>query len=162
MKFGGQSVVPAVQTQTTAALGVPIPAPVAWAQRNQAGESDRRRAAEREGRAAAGRGRGRAVVPAIIARRRVLDLNTRARDNAKAHFDFANQRLQGGLGSRLNALRAEQEFLSNETRVEEAQLLIELAQEALGVLVGADGPVDAVDYPVFDIPDELGRVTNRH
>jgi outer membrane protein TolC len=74
---------------------------------------------------------------------------------------FANQRFQGGIGSRLNALRAEQEMLSDETRVEEALLLTQLAQEALGVLVGANGPVDAVDYPVFDIPDELGQLTNR-
>ena len=161
VKFGDQSIVPAVQTQTTAALGVPILAPVAWAQRNQAGDQivvaqQNEKDVQRQVAVAAGQS-----YLAIIARRRVLDLNTRARDNAKAHFDFANQRLQGGLGSRLNALRAEQEFLSNETRVEEAQLLIQLAQEALGVLVGADGPVDAVDYPVFDIPDELGRVTNR-
>jgi outer membrane protein TolC len=74
---------------------------------------------------------------------------------------FANQRFEGGIGSRLNALRAEQEMLSDETRVEEALLTIQFAQEALGVLVGANGPVDAVDYPVFDIPDELGQLTNR-
>jgi outer membrane protein TolC len=74
---------------------------------------------------------------------------------------FANQRFQGGLGSRLNAIRAEQEVFSNETRIEEALLGIQLAQEALGVLVGVDGPIDAVDYPTFDIPDELGRLTNR-
>ena len=43
----------------------------------------------------------------------------------------------------------------------EALLAIQLSQEALGVLVGVDRPVDAVDYPVFNIPDELGRVTNR-
>jgi outer membrane protein TolC len=98
---------------------------------------------------------------AIIARRRVLDLNSRARDNARAHYEFANQRFQGGLGSRLNALRAEQEMLSDETRVEEALLAIQLGQEALGVLVGANGPVDAEDYPVFDIPDEAGQLTNR-
>src|SRR2546423_1219959 len=38
VKFGGASVVPAVQTQTTPTLGVPILTPVAWAQRNQAGD----------------------------------------------------------------------------------------------------------------------------
>jgi outer membrane protein TolC len=161
VKFGAQSIVPLVQTQTTVGLAVPILTPVAWAQRNQAGDQvvvaqQNEKDVQRQVAVAAGQS-----YLAIIARRRVLDLNTRARDNAKAHFDFANQRLQGGLGSRLNALRAEQEFLSDDTRVEEALLLIQLAQEALGVLVGADGPVDAVDYPVFNIPDELGQVTNR-
>ena len=161
VKFGGQSVVPAVQTQTAPALGVPILTPVAWAQRNQAGDQvvvaqQNEKDVQRQVAVAAGQ-----TYLAIIARRRVLDLNSRARENAQAHFAFANQRFQGGIGSRLNALRAEQEVLSNETRVEEALLAIQLSQEALGVLVGADGPVDAVDYPVFDIPDELGQVTNR-
>jgi outer membrane protein TolC len=161
VKFNGQSIVPAVQTQSTANFGVPILAPVAWAQRNQAGDQiivaqQNTRDVQRQVAVAAGQS-----YLAIIARRRVLDLNSRARDNARAHFEFANQRFQGGIGSRLNALRAEQETLSDETRVEEALLAIQLAQEALGVLVGADGPVDAVDYPVFNIPDELGRVTNR-
>jgi len=87
---------------------------------------------------------------AIIASRRVLELNERARDSAKAHYDFANERFQGGLGSRLNMLRARQALTSDESRVEDARLAIRRAQEALGVLVAADGPVDAVDEPVFD------------
>jgi len=153
VKFQGSTIVPAVQTQTTPTLGVPILTPVAWAQRNQAGDQivvaqQNEKDVQRQVAVAAGQS-----YLAIIARRRVLDLNSRARENAQAHFEFANQRFQGGIGSRLNALRAEQEVLSNETRVEEALLAIQLAQEALGVLVVVDGPVDAVDYPVFDIPD---------
>jgi outer membrane protein TolC len=161
VKFDTVSIVPAVQTQTIPTFGVPILTPVAWAQRNQAGDqvvvSQR---SERDVRRQIAVAAAQSYL-AIIARRRVFDLNSRARDNARDHFMFANQRFQGGIGSRLNALRAEQEMLSDETRVEEALLLIQLAQEALGVLVGANGPVDAVDYPVFDIPDELGQLTNR-
>jgi outer membrane protein TolC len=161
VKFDDVSVVPVVQTQTIPTFGVPILTPVLWAQRNQAGDQvvvaqRNERDVRRQTAVAAAQS-----YLAIIARRRVLDLNSRARDNAREHFMFANQRFQGGIGSRLNALRAEQEMLSDETRVEEALLLIQLAQEALGVLVGANGPVDAVDYPVFDIPDELGQLTNR-
>jgi outer membrane protein TolC len=158
---GDVTVVPTLQTQTIPTFGVPILTPVAWAQRNQAGDqvvvSQRN---ERDVRRQVAVAAAQSYL-AIIARRRVLDLNSRARDNARAHFMFASQRFQGGIGSRLNALRAEQEMLSDETRVEEALLLIQLAQEALGVLVGANGPVDAVDYPVFEIPDELGQLTNR-
>lgn len=155
------TVVPGIQTQTTPVLGVPILTPVAWAQRNQAGDQiivaqQTERDVRRQVAIAAGQ-----TYLAVIARRRVLDLNTRARDNARAHYEFANQRFQGGIGSRLNMLRAEQEMLSDETRVEEALLAIQQSQEALGVLVGASGRVDAVDYPVFDIPDELGQLTNR-
>jgi outer membrane protein TolC len=158
---GTATVVPGIQTQTTPLLTVPILTPVAWAQRNQAGDQvivaqQNEKDVRRQVAVAAGQ-----AYLAIIARRRVLDLNTRARENAQAHFMFANQRFQGGLGSRLNAIRAEQEVFSNETRIEEALLGIQLAQEALGVLVGVDGPIDAVDYPTFDIPDELGQLTNR-
>jgi outer membrane protein TolC len=161
VKFDNLSVVPAVQTQTTPTFSVPVLTPVAWAQRNQAGDQivvaqRNERDIRRQVAVAAAQS-----YLAIIARRRVLDLNSRARDNARAHFMFASQRFEGGIGSRLNALRAEQEMLSDETRVEEALLQIQLAQEALGVLVGATGRVDAVDYPVFDIPDELGQLTNR-
>ena len=161
VKFDDVTVVPTVQTQTIPTFGVPILTPVAWAQRSQAGDqvvvAQRN---ERDVRRQVAMAAAQSYL-AVIARRRVFDLNTRARDNARDHFVFANQRFQGGIGSRLNALRAEQEMLSDETRVEEALLLIQLAQEALGVLVGANGPVDAVDYPAFDIPDELGQLTNR-
>ena len=82
----------------------------------------------------------------------MLELNERARDNARAHFEYANQRFQGGIGSRLNAVRAEQEVSSNEARVEEARLLVRRAQEALGVLIAADGPVTIAAEPTFDVP----------
>ena len=155
------TVVPFAQTQTTPLLAVPILTPVLWAQRNQAGDQivvaqQNQKDIRRQIAVAAAQS-----YLAIIARRRVLDLNSRARDNAREHYQFANQRFQGGIGSRLNMLRAEQEMLSDEPRVEEALLLIQMAQEALGVLVGVDQRVDAIDYPNFDIPDELGQLTNR-
>jgi outer membrane protein TolC len=52
-------------------------------------------------------------------------------------------------------LRAQQELSSDEARVEAARLLIRRAQEALGVLVAADGPVDAASEPVFDVPGDI-------
>ena len=80
----------------------------------------------------------------------------RARDNAQAHFEFANQRFEGGIGSQLNALRAQQELSGDEARVEDARLAMRRAQEALGVLIAADGPVDAAAEPVFEVPPETG------
>jgi outer membrane protein TolC len=86
----------------------------------------------------------------------VLELNERARDNARAHYDYANQRFQGGLGSRLNALRAQQELSGNEARVEAARLGLRRAQEALGVLLAVEGPVDAAAEPAFELPPATG------
>jgi outer membrane protein TolC len=85
----------------------------------------------------------------------VVETNLRARDVAKAHFDYAHELLERGAGSRLNELRAQQEVSLDEGLVESARLALYRAQEALGVLLVADGPVDAADEPVFDVPAEI-------
>lgn len=151
-QFSGTSINPRTQTVTAAGLSMPILTPVRWAERNQAEEDVfvSVRAADEARRAvaiAAGEG-----YLAIIVRRRVLELNERARENASAHYEYANQRYQGGIGSRLNALRAQLEVAGDDARVEEARLAIRRAQEALGVLIAADGPVDASEEPAFEVP----------
>ena len=151
-RFGGSAIFPRTQTVTTAAVAVPLVTPVSWAERNQA--ADQVLVSERgldDARRQIAVATGAAYLT-VIAQHRVLELNERARDNARAHYDYANQRFEGGLGSRLNAVRAQQELSSNEARVEEARLAVRRAQEALGVLVAADGPVDAAADPAFDAP----------
>jgi outer membrane protein TolC len=150
--FNGTNVTPRAQTQSTVELSVPILVPVLWAQRNQA--ADQIVVAER---ATDDTRRAVAVATAqtylaILASRRIQELNERARDNARAHFEYAEQRLAGGVGNRLNVLRAQQELSFDEARVEGARLAVRQAQEALGVLVAADGPVDAADEPQLDVP----------
>jgi outer membrane protein TolC len=150
-EFAGESIVPRTQLNTSAGLIVPLFTPVWWAQRNQA--ADQVAISQRE---ADDMRRTTAVATAeaylsIIGLRQVVELNERARDNARAHFQYAQQRYEAGLGSRLNALRAQQEVSSDETHVEEARLAVRRAQEALGVLVAADGPVDAAAAPAFDL-----------
>jgi outer membrane protein TolC len=153
-EFSGAGIVPRTQTQTVVTLAAPLLAPVAWAQRAVAADqvfvSQQTEVDVRRQIAIA----TAQTFLAIIANRRVLDLNVRLRDNAKAHYDYANERLQGGLGSRLNMLRALQEVTADEVRVEDATLAIRRTQEALGVLVNADGPVDAADEPIFDASAE--------
>jgi len=153
-RFSGAAIVPRTQTLTVGTLSVPVLTPVAWAVRGQAADNvlvSQQTVSDVRKQVAVATAQS---YLAIIASRRALELNERSRDNAKAHFDFANQRFQGGIGSRLNMLRAQQELTSNEARVEEARLAIRRAQEALGVLVAADGPVDAADEPVFDVAVE--------
>lgn len=84
---------------------------------------------------------------AILAQRRQVELDERARDTAKAHADYTHTRLLGGLGSRLDDVRAQQELQSDEQLVVSARLALERAQETLGVLVAADRPVDAGEEP---------------
>lgn len=153
-EFSGQSIVPRTQLSASLGFAVPVLEPVRWAQRSQAADqvvvSQRTSDDVRREIAVA---TAQAYL-AIITQRRVLELNERARDNARAHFDYSQQRYEGGLGSRLNALRAQQELSADEARVEEAGLAVRRAQEALGVLVASNGPVDTAGDPSFELPQD--------
>ena len=152
--FDGNNITPRWQSASSVSFRAPLWTPLAWAQRVQAGDqvfvAQTAAADVRQQLAAATAD----AYLAVIVQRRGLELNEQARDNARAHYDFANQRFEGGLGSRLNMLRALQELSTDEARIEASQLLMRRAQEALGVLVAADGPVDTAEEPVFNEPVE--------
>jgi outer membrane protein TolC len=154
VEFQGSSVTP--QNQITASLtaDMPIVAAAAWARRAQAEDTktvsaltlaDTRR---QVAFAAAD------AYLTIIAARRVVDSTMRSREAAKVHFDLATELEQRGSGSRLNALRAQQQYSIDDGLVEVARLAVYRAQEALGVLIAADGPADAVDEPAFELPPD--------
>jgi outer membrane protein TolC len=152
IEFAGQTVTP--QNSVTASLtaDMPIVAAAAWARRAQAG--DTRTVAELN---VAETKRQIAFATAdayltILVQRRIVEGNVRARDVAKAHFDLATELEQRGSGSRLNALRAQQQYSTDEGLLEAAHLSLYRAQEALGVLIAADGPADAIDEPDFPEP----------
>jgi outer membrane protein TolC len=158
--FQGSVVTP--QNQVTASLtaDMPIVAAAAWARRAQAEDV---KSVSQLALADTRRQIAFAAADAyltIIASRRVVESTTRSRDVAKVHFDYATELEQKGSGSRLNALRAQQQYSIDDGLVEVARLSLYRAQEALGVLVVADGPVDAVDEPAFDLPpDTTGALT---
>jgi HAE1 family hydrophobic/amphiphilic exporter-1 len=89
---------------------------------------------------------------AVIAQKRQVEVSQRALDTARAQRDFNQKRLEGGVGTRLNLLRSAQEVASDEALVELARLNLRRAQEALGVLLAADGPVDTDGEPSFEVP----------
>jgi outer membrane protein TolC len=87
---------------------------------------------------------------AVIGSRHQREIAVRNRDTARALADYARTRLEAGQGSRLNHVRAVQELASAEGLVQVAELALRQSQEALGVAIFADGPVDAGGDP--DIP----------
>jgi outer membrane protein TolC len=89
---------------------------------------------------------------AVVAARRQVEVDERAIETARAHLDYAQRRLEGGVGSRLNMLRAAEELSAAEARLESTRLAQRQAQEALGVLLAENGPVDAAGDPALDIP----------
>ncbi len=88
----------------------------------------------------------------VISQVRQVEVNLRAYEAARTHLDYAERRLTAGAGSRLNQQRAAQEVSAVAARLEYVRLTVHRAQEALGVLVAADGPVDANGEPTFDLP----------
>ncbi len=150
--FDGTTVLPQNQITFTLTADMPILNAAAWARRTQA--MDDAHVAELstdEVRRQVALSTADAYLT-VIAERRVVDANTRSRDVAKAHFDLADQLERQGTGSHLNALRAQQQWSTDEQLVEQATLALYRAQEALGVLIVVDGPADAIDEPAFEVP----------
>jgi len=156
--FEGTTVQPRSQLTASLTLDQPLVAAAAWARRAQA--KDNVQIAELS---AVETRRQIALAAAdaylsIIARLRVLEGNSRARDTARAHFDLATQLEQQGTGSRLNALRAQQQVSTFEQQIETASLAVYQAREALGVILVANGPVDAIDEPSFALPPDAAAL----
>lgn len=97
---------------------------------------------------------GRAYL-AIVVQRRLVEVSERARDAAKAHYDFAHSRFAGGVGNRIDEVRAAQEVATDDSLLATAQGSVVRAREALGVLLGVDGPVDSGDDPALGQPPQL-------
>jgi outer membrane protein TolC len=143
------------QPRTQSLLGVSVAYPVLaasrWAQQAQAGDQIRvARLGVTETRRQIALAAAQSYL-AVIAQQRQVEVNMRARENATAHVEYARARLQGGAGSRLNELRASQELATDEVFLENARLALRRAQEALGVLLAADAPVDAASEPSLEI-----------
>ncbi len=135
-------------------LSLPLYAPTIWARRRQA--EDERRVAEASAddvRRQIALAAGQAYL-SVIAASRVVDAQRRSRDTAKAFYDYAHQRFVAGASSRLNELRAQQTLSSDEALLEQALLSLYRTQEALGVLLASDRPVDVSEEPAFEVPAE--------
>jgi outer membrane protein TolC len=150
--FGDTVVQPRNQSTLSADLSVPVLAASRWAAASQARDQ-----VEVANFSTADVRKQIAVATAqaylsIIAQKRQLAVNLQARETAVAHLDYAQRRLAQGAGTRLNELRAAQEVSADDARAEVAGFAVRRAQEALGVLLAAVGPVDAAGDPTFDIP----------
>ena len=155
--FGGNTVQPQAQWLFAGSAAMPVLAMAQWAARGQAEDqvgvanldvADVRR---QVGVAAA------EAYLLILSAKRQQEVNERARDTALAQFEYARARREGGVGSLLNERRAAQEHAVNEELVERSRLAVALGQEALGLLMAADGPMDAVEEPSFETPTEVAE-----
>ena len=94
----------------------------------------------------------------VIAQHRSLDVQSRALDNAEAHRVYAHTRFAGGIGNQIDDVRASQEVETSRGALARTRAALYAAQEALGVLVGRDSPLDAADEEVtLASPPKLER-----
>jgi outer membrane protein TolC len=158
VEFSGETVTPRNQLNASLDVRYPLYAPVLWARTAQAEDTKTTAAASADD---VRRQIALATADAyltVIARRRAVEANVVAQETATAHYDLAHELQQRGAGSRLNELRAQQEVSTDEGLVEASRIALYRAQEALGTLLVADGPVDAVDDPQFVIPPDAAML----
>jgi len=134
-------------------LAVPIVAPQRWSTWSHVAENARvQRLSAADVRRQVGVATARAYL-AIVAQQRLLDVTDRAWRTAQSHHAFARQRLEGGVGNRLDEIRAAQEVATTSSQAAAARAGLVRTQEALGILTGSDAPVDAAGAPVLgDLP----------
>ncbi len=147
--LAGTVIEPKSQINLSALLAVPLVNPTAWASWSHAKDNvGVAKASARDTRRIVAVATGHAYL-AVFAQKRVFEANVKARDTAKAHFDFAHSRYAGGVGNRLDEVRAAQQLATDEALVQSAHASIVRAQEALSVLVGLDVPVDSAEEPTL-------------
>jgi len=143
---------PKDQLSVSGTVSVPVLAASRWAARAQAADRvDIARLEAAEVRRQVAVAAAQAYL-AVIAAHRQVEVDERARDNAVAQHDYARTRFEAGAGSRLDALRAADVLATAETLAERSRLGLRLSQEALGLLLAADAPVDAAAEPTFAVP----------
>jgi outer membrane protein TolC len=93
----------------------------------------------------------------VVAQHRLIAAAETARSNAKDHFDYAQTRLQGGIGRSIDEVRAQQDLASVDVEVQSTYVALSRAREALGVLLAAPAPVDSVDEVDLGVMPSLAR-----
>jgi outer membrane protein TolC len=149
---GATVTLPANALNASLSLSVPVFAPRAWlgwqvsresaAAAQEAGLDVQRLVAVSVGRA----------YLAVLAQHRILEAARRGVADAQAHRDFAEQRFQGGVGPRLDLVRAQQQWQGAQAQAEQARSTLSRAQEALGVLVGEAHGLDVAGEPALPAP----------
>ena len=128
-------------------LAIPILAPQAWADWTRAADQlESSKFSARDVQRTIGITTARAYLT-VFAQKRQVEVNRQARDNSLAHMQYADSRLRGGIGNRVDWARAGQDLEQNEALLQSSYANLYRSQEALGILLGEDQPVDVADVP---------------
>lgn len=132
-------------------LNVPLVAPQRWAQWSQAAAGvETAKASSEDARRTLAVATARAYL-AVISQKRQVDTITRAVAADRSHYDFTHVRFAGGVGTRVDEVRAAQQLAFDQAQLSASYAGLSRTREALGVLLGEDRPVDVLDD--LSLPD---------
>ena len=147
--LGDRVLVPQDATNAALVLNAPLLDAPRWKLSGRARDavgSERLRAAEVERRLALSLGES---YLAVLLQRRAVEVTERAVETSRTQLGIAQQRRAGGVGTRLEEVRAERELRDNQGRSALARAALTAAQEALGAVAGANEPLDADAPPTL-------------
>jgi outer membrane protein TolC len=149
---GGALVEPESAINLSATVSVPLVNARGWTQWQQAGDTlDVARANADDVRRTVAVATARAYL-AVLTQKRLLETAAIARDNARLHYEFTRAQRLGGVGNRLDEARAAQELTNEEALLQNQEVALFRAREALGVFVAGDGAVDATEWTFGAVP----------
>ncbi len=143
--LNGNVILGANQLGGSVQLQVPLVVPNRWAQwRRASANADAVKANAEDARRQTAVNAAR-VWLSVLGQRRVVQAQQRGVEVSHAHLTYAQDRRRGGVGNRLDELRAAQELAVARTQLAAAQGALERLQEQLGVAVGVDEALDVLD-----------------
>ena len=150
----GSALAPLNSRNANVTVNAPLIAPQRWVFWSHARDQvEVARLSYADARRAVGVAAARAYL-AVMAQHRLVQIDMQARESAKAHLDDAHARFEVGSGNRLDEVRAGQELASDEAQLAQAQSNLVRAMEALGALIGEEGPVDVEERILLPGPPE--------
>jgi outer membrane protein TolC len=124
-------------------LNVPLLAPSRWVQWSHAKDNvEVSRMSTSDARRLIAVTSARAYLT-VIQQNRLVEVNALALKSAKDHFDYAHTRLSGGVGNRIDDIRAAQVVATTQAQLETTTAGLARAREALGLVIGENKPIDA-------------------
>jgi len=150
-----------IQGQSTvygnATLGVPLVAAQSWVAWAQGSEGVRVALASN-----ASVRRTAAITAAhayltVVAAHRAVEVSDTSAGTSRAHFDYALARRKGGVGNELDVKRAEQEMSASDVQLQSAYTALARSREALGIICGANLPLDSTSLPASPAYPDLAQ-----
>jgi outer membrane protein TolC len=138
---------PATQENLNLSISVPIVSTPQWAKTWAAEDALKvQQANEKDVRRQVAVAVARAYL-STLTQHRLIEVSEQAVTTAQAHYTYAHERYVQGIGNSIDVLRAQTEVATATSQLQTAQTGLVRLQEALGVLIAENGPIDTTDIP---------------